>query len=153
MDALSPSRIDLAPLEEMVGYNVHILDLLLYQAFYERFSDRAMTPAMFSALLAVRRNPGIRHGALADALLIQRPNMTTLINRLDRDGFLERRFAAGDRRSVELHLSAKGEKAVDRIQALMEAHDARETAALTDKERKTLLLLLRKLAGSLRRPA
>jgi len=153
MDALSPRPIDLSPLEEMVGYNIHILDLLLYQLFYERFADRAMTPAMFSALLAIRHNPGIRHGALADALLIQRPNLTTLINRLDREGFLERRFAAGDRRSIELHLSAKGEKAVDRMLALMETHDAGATAALSDKERKTLLLLLRKLAGGLRRPA
>ena len=153
MDALAPMPVDLAPLEQMVGYNVHILDLLLYQAFYERFADRAMTPAMFSALLAIRRNPGIRHGALADALLILRPNLTTLVNRLDRDGFLERRFPPKDRRSIELHLSAKGEKAVERMAALMEAHDARATAALTDKERKTLLLLLRKLAGGLRQGA
>ena len=153
MDSLSPAPVDLAPLEEMVGYNVHILDLLLYQAFYERFADRSMTPGMFSALLAIRHNPGIRHGALADALLIQRPNMTTLINRLDRDGFLERRFAAGDRRSVELHLSAKGEKAVDRMRALLETQDAKATASLTEKERKTLLGLLRKLAGALRQPA
>jgi len=153
MDALSPARIDLAPLEEMVGYNIHILDLLLYQAFYERFADRAMTPGMYSALLAIRHNPGIRHGTLADALLIQRPNMTTLINRLDRDGYLERRYTAGDRRSIALHLSAKGEKAVDRMQTLLQAQDTKATAALSEKERKTLLLLLRKLAAGLRQGA
>jgi DNA-binding MarR family transcriptional regulator len=149
MDDGAWARIDLAPLEGMVGYNIHILDLKLYQLFYAEFAARAMTPGMFSTLLAIRRNPGIRHGALADALMVQRPNMTTLTNRLEREGFLQRRDTPGDKRSVALTLSAKGERAVDEMLATMAAHDERATAGLNAKERKTLLALLRKMADRL----
>jgi DNA-binding MarR family transcriptional regulator len=144
--------IDLSRLDAMVGYNIHILDLLMYQLFFARFAPQAMTPGAFSTLLAIRDNPGARHGALADALMIQRPNMTKLVNRLVRQGYVRRRSASGDQRSVVLSLAPKGERALDGILAEMPAHEERLTAGLGARERGTLLALLRKLARTARRP-
>ena len=143
--------IDLTPLRRLVGFNIHILDLMIYQLFYEHHAEPAMTPGVFSTLLAISHNPGVRHGALADALLIQRPNMTKLINRLERDGFVRRRPSRADGRSVVLHLTGRGRQAVERVTSGMLAHDERAAAGLTAAERQTLLALLGKLADGLRR--
>lgn len=141
------AALDLSPLDELVGFNIHILDLLMYQRFYASFD---FTPGTFSALLAIKLNPGIRHGALADALMIQRPNMTKLINRLERAGYVRRRAAKDDQRSVMLRLSDKGAQAVEEMRAAIAAHEDRLTASLTPRERKTLRLLLRKMIVRLR---
>lgn len=146
----TPETIDLAPLEALVGFNVHIVDLLMYQRFYERFATPALTPGEFSTLLAIRANPGIRHGALADALLIRRPNLTKLINRLIAAGLARRRRAKGDQRTVALFISAPGERALDAMLAAMPAHEASLIAGLTAREARTLHALLRKLARGLR---
>ncbi len=151
----SAPKIRLAALAEMVGFHVHILDLQQYQIFYERFADKAFTPGIFSVLLTLRDNPGISHGVLADALMVQRPNMTTLIKQLERDGYVSRRPAHGDKRSVALHLTGAGEQALERMRPAMAALEQQITTRLTEDERKTLLELLAKMAAGLRdrRPA
>ena len=106
--------VDLGPLEALIGFQIHLLDLLMYQMYYERLGKAAMTPGMFSTLCTIKANPGVRQGVLADALLIQRPNMTLLVNRLIRAGYVRRRAARGDNRGVELFLRAEGERALER---------------------------------------
>jgi DNA-binding MarR family transcriptional regulator len=149
-DIAGHDAIDLSRLEAMVGYNIHILDLLLYQLFFARFAATGMTPGVFSTLLAIRDNPGARHGALADALMIQRSNMTTLVNRLVRQGYVRRRGASDDQRSVTLSLAPKGERALEAVLAEMPAHEERLSGGLAGRERTLLLALLRKLAKGAR---
>ncbi|HEY3919111.1 MAG TPA: MarR family winged helix-turn-helix transcriptional regulator [Stellaceae bacterium] len=142
--------LDLAPLEALIGFKIHILDLLMYQFYYERLGKSAMTPGMFSTLSVIKANPGVRQGALADALLIQRPNMTLLVNRLIRAGYVRRRAARGDNRGVELFLRAEGERALRDIAATLAAHERGLTAALSAKERGRLRVLLTKMVRQLR---
>ncbi len=149
-DMAGHDAIDLSRLEAMVGYNIHILDLLLYQLFFARFAATGMTPGVFSTLLAIRDNPGARHGALADALMIQRSNMTTLVNRLVRQGYVRRRGASDDQRSVTLSLAPKGERALEAVLAQMPAHEERLSGGLAVRERTLLLALLRKLSKGAR---
>ncbi|HWE72784.1 MAG TPA: MarR family winged helix-turn-helix transcriptional regulator [Stellaceae bacterium] len=142
--------IDLGPLEALIGFQIHLLDLLMYQIYYERFGKAAMTPGMFSTLCTIKANPGVRQGALADALLIQRPNMTLLVNRLIRAGYVRRRAARGDNRGVELFLRADGERALSEVTAKLAAHEQSLTAALTKAERERLAALLAKIVRHLR---
>jgi DNA-binding MarR family transcriptional regulator len=146
----SSVAIDLAPLDGLIGFNIHILDLLMYQLYYERLGRTAMTPAMFAALAAIKANPGVRQGVLADALLIQRPNMTSLINRLIRAGFVRRRAARGDNRGIELFIRAEGRKALRGIAAKLAAHERSLTDILTATERDRLGLYLTKIVQTLR---
>ena len=142
--------IDLAPLESLIGFNIHILELLMYQLFYERFTKRSMTPGIFSTLLAIQANPGVRQGALADALMIQRSNMTILINRLIRTGYVKRRGAKGDNRGVVVFLTEAGERALRRVSAAMSAHEQVLASGLTPREREACLAMLQKMARHLR---
>jgi DNA-binding MarR family transcriptional regulator len=142
--------VDLAPLEALIGFQIHLLDLLMYQRYYERLGKAAMTPGMFSTLCAIKANPGVRQGALADALLIQLPNMTLLVNRLIRAGYLKRRAARGDNRGVELFLRAEGERALRDVASRLAAHERSLTVALTAAERERVAALLGKMVRGLR---
>ena len=146
----SSDTVDLGPLEALIGFQIHLLDLLMYQMYYERLGKAAMTPGMFSTLCTIKANPGVRQGVLADALLIQRPNMTLLINRLIRAGYVRRRAARTDNRGVELFLRAEGERALSDVAAKLAAHEQSLTAALTKTEREHLAALLAKIARRLR---
>jgi DNA-binding MarR family transcriptional regulator len=95
------AEVDLAALQQLVGFHIRMVDLAMYQSFFDRFPDRAFTPAMFSTLAAIRQNPGVRHGALADALRIQRPNMTAMLNELESMGYVSRRPSAASARPAK----------------------------------------------------
>jgi DNA-binding MarR family transcriptional regulator len=142
--------VDLGPLEALIGFQIHLLDLLMYQAYYERLGRAVMTPGMFSTLCAIEANPGVRQGVLADALLIQRPNMTLLVNRLIRAGYVRRRAARSDNRGVELFLRAEGERALRDVASRLAAHERGLTVALTAAERERLAILLTKMVRGLR---
>ena len=143
-ETAAAADVDLSALQQLIGFRVRMFDIGMHQAFYDRITDRAFTPAIFSTLAAIRRNPGVRHGALADALRVQRPNMTSLLNELERKGYVSRRPSNADKRSIALFLTERGERAVAKMQAAMLAFDRDMTAGLTERERRTLLELLGK---------
>ena len=64
--------------------------------------------------------------------------MTTLVGRLERDGYVERRADPGDARAVLAHLTQHG---LDRLNEMREAREAvleKRLASLTEHEREVL---------------
>jgi DNA-binding MarR family transcriptional regulator len=141
---------DLSGLTCLVGFMVRIVQLRVFQKYYENSAlIRDLTPGALSVLIAIRDNPGIRHGVLADLLVVRRPNMTKSIDSLTRSGLIERRASAADGRSIALFITPKGRRLLDRVTDLSLAHDENTTKVLTKAERAELLRLLRKTADGL----
>lgn len=89
---------------------------------------------------------------LADLSGMSRQAVSALVKTLEADGLVERRAVAGDRRSVLLSLTERGERRIDRV---FHDHNQREAAwagALDPDERATLTRLLRKLATTAQAP-
>jgi DNA-binding MarR family transcriptional regulator len=143
-DGAAAGVVDMSPLLRLVGFQIHMFDLVTYQRFYERYAGEGFTPAIFSTLTVIERNPGIRHGALAGALRIQRPNLTALINALERRSLVKRRAGAADGRSVALYLTERGKRAQARMLDLMRDFDRDAASVLSARERQSLLTLLQK---------
>ena len=140
VEAPAEAPLDLSALTDNLGFRIHILDLRMMKMLSERCAVHGLTPGAASVLMIIKQNPGVRHGELADALLIQRPNMTKLMKRLEAQGLVKRLPAKKDRRHVALGLTPKGEQAVAGARAEFAAHDgivqqlfnATERAAMSD---------------------
>ena len=139
--------LDLSGVTRWVGPMLRIVQVRTFQNYY--VSDIGASPGVLSALTLIRDNPGIRHGVLADAMVVQRPNMTKLVGYLSRSELILRRASSEDGRSIALYITAKGRRLLQRTDAPNEVHEARITAALTASERTELLRLLGKLASNL----
>ncbi|GAB2736997.1 hypothetical protein GCM10027273_14730 [Nocardioides pakistanensis] len=63
-------------------------------------------------------------GELAEALLIPHASLTRTVDSLARNSLVYRRQSGTDRRKVAVHLSREGRGRLDRLNALLEAHDA-----------------------------
>ncbi len=139
-------EIDFGPLSGLAGFMLRLAQLRLFESFFRDFGAAGITPGGIAILVALGRNPGVRQGVLADALRIKWSNMAKTVRLLERDGLIERRVPASDRRAVELNLTAKGVALVERTTPLLAVSDRAGTARLSDRERTTLLGLLAKLA-------
>lgn len=139
--------LDLSGVTRWVGPMLRIVQVRTFQNYYN--SDIGASPGVLSSLTLIRDNPGIRHGVLADTMVVQRPNMTKLVGYLARSGLILRRASSEDGRSVALYITAKGRRLLERTDTPNELHEARITAALTSVERTELLRLLSKLASNL----
>jgi DNA-binding MarR family transcriptional regulator len=70
-----------------------------------------------AVLRLVRDNDGMTVRQVADALLMQSSNASTLVSQLVAGGLLEREQDADDRRVVHLHLTAEARGRVDEADA------------------------------------
>lgn len=142
-------RLRMDVLGATMGFMVRVVQVQIFQAYYQRFGKSGLTTGEFSALAAIRENPGVRQGALASAMMVKRSNMTKLVQSLERDGLILRRAAADDARSVNLELTVKGRRTIEGVLPDVEAFNREVTQALSAPERQVLLGLLGKLSESL----
>jgi DNA-binding MarR family transcriptional regulator len=93
---------------------------------FERFSEEAahaegITPMQYFVLLHIKGRPQrdwASVGELADRLQIQPHSMVTLVSRCEALGLVQRQQSATDRRQVQVHLLAKGERVLSHLAAL-----------------------------------
>jgi MarR family transcriptional regulator for hemolysin len=130
---------------------LRIAQIRVFQRYYKgpHMQGYDISTGAYATLLAIRQNPGIGRNQLADALLTQRPNMTALLNSLERAGYIRREADQLDRRATKIFLTRTGRLKIDSMIPNAIEHDRATTAALTASERRSLLGLLRKLSDSL----
>ena len=109
--------------------------------------DLGLHPREFGVLAVVQRDPGITQQAIGEAAGVDPSTMVGTLDALERRGLAERRPHASDRRKRAVHLTAEGEQATRRAQAIGERVGREAFGALTAAERRQLNALLRKLAG------
>jgi DNA-binding MarR family transcriptional regulator len=103
--------------EGLAGFR---LALRRFLAFSEVTASAAgVTSQQYQAMLAIKTHPGaeILIKDLADQLLIRHNGAVQLVDRLVAAGLAERRTAPGDRRSVLVTLTEKGEDVLATVAA------------------------------------
>ena len=91
-----------------------------------RYSERVirrhgMTPLQYQMMLQVKGYPGrdwASVGELAERLQAKHHSVVSLITRCEKLRLVQRRVDEGDRRSVQVHLTSKGENALKRLARL-----------------------------------
>lgn len=81
-------------------------------------TEVGLTGQHYQAMLAVRAHPPLRQmtiNELARQLLIKHNSAVGLVDRLADHGLILRKTASDDRRKVELRLTAKGLRVLDRL--------------------------------------
>ena len=91
------------------------------------------------------RQDGIAQNVLAQALHITPPTATNTLQRMERDGWIERRRDAADQRIVRVYLTPKARALHEEARTLFQELDRELTSVLTDKERGILRESLLKL--------
>ena len=108
--------------------------------------------ALFDVLATLRRQGApfeLRASQLAGQLMLTASGTTKRLDRLARDGLVQREACEDDRRGVMVRLTTKGRRVVDAVYPEHMANEARLVAGLTKAEQRDLARLLRKLTESL----
>jgi DNA-binding MarR family transcriptional regulator len=142
------SAIDYGTLPDHVGYLLRLAQLRVWEDFYGRMGDTGISPALFSALMLVRSNPGIQQSRLGEALGVARSGAMTMTDRLERLGVVERRADPHDRRAYGLFLTTNGEHRMAEFVARVQQHDRLINQALNPDEHRTLMQLLHKFVAA-----
>lgn len=94
---------------------------------------------------------GQAQSALAQALHITSPTATNTLQRMERDGWIERRRDDRDQRVVRAYLTPRARALRKKAQATFRELDRELAAVLTEEERENLMAILQKIRRHLMR--
>src|SRR5471032_2234431 len=140
-------ELQMGELSELLGYCLKRAQLKVFEDFLRCVSTLQLTPAQFSVLLLLDKNPGRNQTEIANTLGILRPNFVTMLDGLESRELCMRMRSANDRRSHILVLTDKGRAVLARAKKLVAAkHEARLNELLGPANRAALLDMLAKIA-------
>jgi len=164
-DALKPSRLSrkevgetaeeavalqLGELSELLGYSLKRAQLKVFEDFLRSVAPLQLTPAQFSVLLLLDRNPGRNQTEIANTLGILRPNFVAMLDGLESRDLCARMRSANVRRTHILVLTDKGRAVLARAKKLVAGkHEARLNELLGPANKAALLDMLAKIAQEL----
>ena len=93
-----------------------------------------VSPEQVSLLVTIKYTPGIGVGELAARERVSAPAMSNHVDRLERDGLVERTPSADDRRRVGLTLTDEGQRVLRRVRSRRTAWLASRLGGLTPDE-------------------
>ena len=111
----------------------------------ELFARFELTPQQYNVLRLLDRT-GVRGTAtlqLASRLVSRAPDITRMLDKLERRGLIERTRPADDRRTVRIRLTDSGRKLIGEISDPLQTCHARQLGHLSDAQLRTLVQLLR----------
>jgi DNA-binding MarR family transcriptional regulator len=133
-------------IENVVG----AMALALSDSLHFGTQEKAPEPGpAASAITLLHHEPGLTIEQLRRALRLSHPGAVRLVDRLTKDGLVERRASAEDRRAVALHLTADGEASCTAILVARRASISCALECLDPEERTLLGQLAEKMLGSL----
>ncbi|HEX4913736.1 MAG TPA: MarR family transcriptional regulator [Vicinamibacterales bacterium] len=114
--------------------------------------DGDITMSQFGVLEALLHLGPLSQGDICQKLLLSGSNITTVIDNLEKRGFVTRTRRPGDRRVVEVDLTDSGRKLISRLFPAHARRIANLLSALTAKEQDQLGALCRTLGKSIVEP-
>ncbi|WP_213773365.1 MarR family transcriptional regulator [Bradyrhizobium sp. dw_78] len=146
--AAETPALQMGELSELLGYSLKRAQLRIFEDFLRCVAPLQLTPAQFSVLLLVDRNPGRNQTEIASTLGILRPNFVAMLDSLESRDLCARIRSTSDRRSHILVLTDKGRAVLARAKKLVAAkHEARLNELLGSANRAALLAMLAKIAN------
>ena len=138
--------LQLGELSELLGYSLKRAQLKIFEDFLRCVAPLQLTPAQFSALLLLDKNPGRNQTEIANTLGILRPNFVSMLDGLESRDLCARIRSTNDRRSHILVLTDKGRAVLARAKKLVATkHEARLNELLGPANRAALLSMLTKI--------
>jgi DNA-binding MarR family transcriptional regulator len=139
--------LQLGELSELLGYTLKRAQLKVFEDFLRCMASLRLTPAQFSVLVLLEKNPGRNQTEIANTLGILRPNFVSMLDGLESRDLCTRIRSTNDRRSHNVVLTDKGRSVLARAKKLVASkHEARLNEVLGPSDRTALLSMLTKLA-------
>jgi len=131
---------------------LHAMGNLTRRQTREIMTEFDVTPPQCEALMVLKEGGSLAMGELCQRVGSACSTATDLIDRMERNGLVERVRDPRDRRVIRLHITPKGDEVVERVIEASRTNLARKLQGLCDEEKEQLLRTLEQLQALLMQP-
>ncbi len=143
----------ITPLTHEALLNIYYTASCMKKRADEFFRPFGLTDVQFNALMILchQSEPegGLSQARLSDMMLVNRANITSLIDRMEKAGLVERTSAPKDRRFNIVKITSQGQKLLAKVEPLYAQEIKKIMASLTSSEQTKLIGALEKIRGKI----
>jgi len=137
--------------------NVYYTASLLKKRADVFFRAFGLTDVQFNVLMLLHYqggpDSGLSQARLSDMMLVNRANITTLIDRMEKTSLVMRTSVSGDRRTNIIKLTAKGKRLFEKAEPLYEEMVKQIMSGFNQSEQKKLITVLEKVRANINKSA
>ena len=145
MDKERWALLDDAGLSTQISFMMRLAQLALLEHVFSEQKNIDLSFSQLTIMRLIHTRPELTQQRIADAMRIKKTNLTPLINELAADGLVSRKSAATNRKAYALHLTRKGQRALDKAMEKLGAQMNPMTDIIDPEERAQLISTLRKI--------
>jgi len=131
----------------LINMTAQFFNLTALQIFKE--NNLNITPEQFGVLYFLSRENGMYQRQLAQAIFKDRPNITRILNILQKNGYIIRTADPQNKRITRVLITPDGQKKVETALPLLLGMKDKATTGLSEEEINTLMTILGKICGNL----
>lgn len=129
--------------------NIYYTASLLKKKADVFFHQFGLTDVQFNVIMLLAYQSGSQEGLsqaqLSDMMLVNRANITSLVDRMEKAGLVTRTAEPGDRRYNIVKMTAKGKKVFAKVEPLYQRQVQEIMTSLKPAEQKKLAAMLEKI--------
>lgn len=110
-----------------------------------KIARHGLTHTQFFLLIALYEGDGLSMSELAQRIAVDKPTMTGLLDRMERDGFIRRERDPEDRRTWRVYLTEKAKALKGVLTEIYEEVNGLFLSGLTEEEQRVLQAILAKI--------
>ncbi len=131
------------------SYQLMKMQSLFHKQLLKGLEDTDLSTGQPKVLAYLKSNEGKCQKEVAEACLIEPGSLTILLNRMEKQGMIERRFQGGNRKTRYIYLTDFGMEMADRVITCFYEVENMAFNGFTEEEIKTIRELSEKIANNL----
>ncbi|HUX12749.1 MAG TPA: MarR family transcriptional regulator [Spirochaetia bacterium] len=138
-------------LDEAIGFLIEVTEQLMKRELRKSFRRHGydITPYQWIVLHRLAHTDGLNQAEIAELTTRDRPNITRIIDVMERRKLIERRTSERDRRVNKVFLTAVGRSVYEGLPEIVARHLKNATRGIRDPDIETVKAVLREIARNL----
>lgn len=105
-------------IRDSIGFNLFVTHTRLKAGLARAMRPFDITPEQFAILSLLQEHDGLQQREIADLLVKDRPNITRILERMQKKQLIERKTDTADRRAMRVHLTKTGNKIYPKLEQI-----------------------------------
>jgi len=97
-------------IQDTIGFNLFVAHIRLKAGLARAMRPFGITPEQFAILSLLWEHNELQQREIADLLVKDRPNITRILERMQKKQLIKRKTDSVDRRAIRVHLTQTGKK-------------------------------------------
>lgn len=121
-------------MDDTLHYLIMANQMLVQKALREQLKDTGLTIGQPKILDYLKEHDGSNQKEIAKACFLEAGSLTTILNKMEEKGLIERRILNGNRRSFHIFLTAVGKEKQQLVDTAFSEIEKKALADISEKE-------------------